>query len=249
VPQHPLRKLPPRMPSAAPPSLRASSVLPCGARPPRMSRSRIVRTQPHVAPPHRHRTQPHPLLSSYLYYFLRAERRRPHRYSARFCLSPPTSSALLRSRMVVVLSSPPSTVSFPRPRPPPQSTPLPSQSLSNPGAHLSSTKRLFLAPRYAHPDHDKWALNVSVPLHFLELASQQTPLCLGLPPPDPAAMVTPPLPHPCHYENIQVVGRTVPRATCPFSSVTARLPHVDSAAQHRRAGCYFVLGQGEPPSP
>jgi hypothetical protein len=205
------------MPRAAPPSLHASSGLPCGARPPCMSRSRSVRTQPHIAPPHRHLTQPHPLLSSYLYYFLRAERRRPHRYSARFCLPPPTSSAPLRSRMVVALSSPPSTVSFPRLRSPPQSTPLPPaipfQSRRSPSIDEAA---LFLAPRYAHRDHDKWALNVSVPLHFLALASQQTPLRLGLPPPDPAAMVTPLCP--------------TPAATRTFRLSVARFPvqHVPS---------------------
>jgi hypothetical protein len=149
------------MPNAAPPSLHASSALPCGARPSRMSRSRSVRTQPHVAPPHRHLTQPHPLLSSYLYYFLRAERRRPHRYSARFCLPPPTSSAPIpdggRAFIAAINGLIPTSAAAP------QSTPLPPQSLSNPGTHLPSTKRLFLAPRYAHPGHDKWALNVSVP--------------------------------------------------------------------------------------
>jgi hypothetical protein len=187
-----LRKLSPGMPNVAPtlPGLACIVSLALWGSP----SPHVALTQhPHVTPPHRHLTQHHPLLSSYLYlyYFLRAERRCPHRYSAWFCLPPPTSSAPLQSWMVVALSSPPLTVSFPRPRPPPQSTPMPPQSLFNPGAHLPSTKRLFLAPRYAHPDHDKWPLMAASPLHFLALASQQTPLHLGLSPPDPAAMVTP----------------------------------------------------------
>jgi hypothetical protein len=164
---------------------------------------------------------------------------------------PPTPDILCPAliRMVVALSSLPSTVSFPRPRRPPQSTPLPPQSLSNPGAHLPSTKRIFLAPRSTHPDQDKWALNVSVPpaLPRACVPANTSPSRVA------AARFSShsdaPLPHPYRYENIQVVGRAVPPATCPFSSVTARLPRVDSATQQRRVGCCFVPGQGEPPSP
>jgi hypothetical protein len=177
------------MPSAPPPSLHASSALPCGARPPRMSRSRSVRTQPHVALPHRHLTQPHRLLSSYLYYFLRAERRRtvlpptpdilrsdPGWWS-RFHRHHQRSHSHVRGRPCNQLHCPCNP--FPIPR-------LTFHRRSGSSSHLvMPTSTMTSGP-----------LMSASPLHFLALASQQTPLRLGLPPPDPAAMVMPLCPTP-----------------------------------------------------
>jgi hypothetical protein len=184
----------------------------CGVRPPRISRSCTV-----VAPPHRHLTQPHSLLSSYLYlyYFLRAERRRPHQYPPpdilRSAPIPDGGRAFIAAINGLI---PTSAVA-------PAINSMPLESLSNPGAHLRSMKRLFLAPRYAHPDHDKWALNVSVPPALPRACVPANTSPSRVAAARSSSHGDAPLPHLCRYENIQVVSRTVPRATCPFSSVTA----------------------------
>jgi hypothetical protein len=98
--------------------------------------------------------------------------------------------------MVVALSSPPSTDSFPRLRPPPQSTPCPWNPFPIPALTFhrrSGSSSHLVMPT---PTMTSGPLMSASPLHFLALASQQTPPRLGLPPPDLAAMVTPLCPTP-----------------------------------------------------